>query len=74
MLLIVQYYLCYPSIHKNLVPKFPTDGGTFFGNSHMKLFSFGCRGRFLVWIGLEGSFVFVFSSPSSFSFLSFFMD
>jgi hypothetical protein len=60
MFLIVQYYLCYPSFHKNLVPKFPTDGATFFENSHMKLFLFGCRGRCLVWIGLEGSFGFGF--------------
>jgi hypothetical protein len=43
--------LCYPSFHKNLVPKFPTDGATFFGNFHMKLFLFGCRGRcFCIWI------------------------
>ena len=60
MFLIVQYYLCYPSFHKNLVPKFPTDGATFFGNSHMKPFLFDCRGHCLVWIGLEGSFGFGF--------------
>ena len=60
MFLIVQYYLCYSSFHKNFVPKFPTDGATFFGNSHMKLFLFGCIGRYLVWIRLGGSFGFCF--------------
>ena len=40
MFLIVQYYWCNPSFHKNLVPKFPTDCATFFGNSHIKIFSF----------------------------------
>ena len=38
MFLIVKYYLRYPSFHKNLVTKFPTDGATFFGNSNVKLF------------------------------------
>ena len=39
---------CYPSFHKNLVLKFPIDGATFIGNSHIKLFLFGCRDSCLV--------------------------